>query len=83
MRMKLNLYLIKKEIKFPLDMHAAIEKEVFKLLDKKVIEKVEESNDQVVSNNFGKLEKTVPPELFWIKKNSINSLIKSISKWNP
>ena len=28
MRIKLNLYLIKKEIKFPLDMHAAIEKEV-------------------------------------------------------
>ena len=70
MRMKLNLYLIKKEIKFPLDMHAAIERSS-KLLDKKVIEKLieeEESNDQVVLNIFGKLNKTVPPELFWIKR---------------
>ena len=47
-------------------MHAAIERSS-KLLDKKVIEKLieeEESNDQVVLNIFGKLNKTVPPELF-------------------
>ena len=55
--MKLNLYLIKKEIIFPPEMHAAIENEVSKLLDKKVIEKVEESDDQVVSNIFGRLKK--------------------------
>ena len=37
-----------------------------KLLDKKSLKvnKEEESNDQVVLNNFGKLNKTVPPELF-------------------
>ena len=47
----------KREINFPPEMHAAIENEVSKLLDKKVIEKVEESNDQVVSNIFGRLKK--------------------------
>ena len=47
----------KKEIIFPPEMHAAIENEVSKLLDKKVIEKVEESDDQVVSNIFGRLKK--------------------------
>ena len=47
----------KKEIIFPPEMHAAIENEVSKLLDKKVIEKIEDSDDQVVSNIFGRLKK--------------------------
>ena len=38
-------------------MKSAMEKEVTKLLDKKVIEKVMDSEDQVVSNIFGRLKK--------------------------
>ena len=38
-------------------MHKAMAKEVVKLLDKKVIEKVTESEDQVVLNIFGKMKK--------------------------
>ena len=64
-------------------MHAAIENEVSKLLDKKVIEKVEESDDQVVSNIFGRLKKDGTTRIILNQKNSINILIKSISKWNP
>ena len=44
----------KNEINFSPEMQAAMENEVSKLLDKKVIEKVEESNDQVVFNIFGR-----------------------------
>ena len=47
----------KNEINFSPEMQAAMENEVSKLLDKKVIEKVEESDDQVVSNIFGRLKK--------------------------
>lgn len=47
----------KREIPFEPDMKSAMEKEVTKLLDKKVIEKVMDSEDQVVSNIFGRLKK--------------------------
>ena len=47
----------KHEINFEPDMHEAMSKEVTKLLDKKVIEKVCESEDQVVSNIFGRMKK--------------------------
>ena len=47
----------KKEISFGPEMHTAMSKEVEKLLDKKVIEKVTDSEDQVVSNIFGRMKK--------------------------
>ena len=47
----------KHEIQFESDMHEAMSKEVTKLLDKKVIEKVCDSEDQVVSNIFGRMKK--------------------------
>ena len=47
----------KHEINFEPDMHEAMSKEVTKLLDKKVIEKVCDSEDQVVSNIFGRMKK--------------------------
>ena len=47
----------KQEIPFEPEMHEAMAKEVEKLLDKKVIEQVCESEDQVVSNIFGRRKK--------------------------
>ena len=47
----------KQEIPFPCKMKVAMAKEVTKLLDKKVIEKVTEGEDQVVSNIFGRQKK--------------------------
>ena len=47
----------KQEIQFEPEMHEAMAKEVEKLLDKKVIEQVCESEDQVVSNIFGRRKK--------------------------
>ena len=47
----------KQEIPFEPEMHEAMAKEVEKLLDKRVIEQVCESEDQVVSNIFGRRKK--------------------------
>ena len=47
----------KQKIPFPQSMKEAMEKEVSKLLDKKVIEKVTDSEDQVISNLFGRVKK--------------------------
>ena len=47
----------KQEIPFEPEMHEAMAKEVEKLLDKRVIEQVCESEDQVVSNIFGRIKK--------------------------